>query len=107
MELADWTGRWVAQLAAPSAVAIGAGTDRVVLRDTATGSLAYTTPDDHGGHTVTQRGPLRLWDQVEGAIETWHAHGSPHQSAFGLTVTPAEERVWLGSPDSPGWPLPV
>ncbi len=40
-------------------------------------------------------------------VEAWQAAGSPHQSGFGITVTRESQRVWLGTPDGPGWDLPV
>ncbi|WP_344926723.1 ATP-grasp peptide maturase system methyltransferase, partial [Streptosporangium carneum] len=84
--LDDPAGLFVGQLAAPSAMKVGGG-DEVVLLDVATGSQATTKPDPEGGWTVHQHGPLRLWDAVEDAVLTWQAAGSPHQSAYGLTVT--------------------
>ncbi|MFF0307021.1 methyltransferase domain-containing protein [Streptosporangium sp. NPDC004379] len=99
--LDDRTGVFVAQLAVPSAVRLGGG-DEVVLWDVGTGSLAEVTAG-----TVRQRGPLRLWDAVEDAVLTWRAAGSPDQTAFGLTVTPARQYVWLGEPDGPNWDLPA
>ncbi|MDY0815727.1 ATP-grasp peptide maturase system methyltransferase [Kitasatospora purpeofusca] len=105
-KLDTWTGSWVAQLAAPSAERMGSGAHQI-LSDVATGSQARTVPDPAGGWTVVQRGPLRLWDQVETAIETWQHAGEPHQAAFGLTVSAAGQRVWLGAEDGPGWDLPI
>ncbi|MGW4662145.1 ATP-grasp peptide maturase system methyltransferase [Streptosporangium sandarakinum] len=99
--LDDRTGLFVAQLAVPSAVRLGGG-DGVVLWDMGTGSLAEVTSG-----TVRQRGPLRLWDAVEDAVLTWRAAGSPDQTAFGLTVTPGRQYVWLGDPDGPSWNLPA
>ncbi|MFI6796088.1 ATP-grasp peptide maturase system methyltransferase [Streptosporangium canum] len=104
--LDDPAGLFAAQLAAPSAMKLGGG-DEVVLWDVATGSLAATGLDPRGGWTVRQRGPLRLWDAVEAAILTWQTAGSPHQSAYGLTVTGERQYVWLGEPDGPSWDLPV
>lgn len=104
--LDDWSGRFVAQLAAPSAERLGAGAEQVLL-DVATGSQARTRPAERGGWSVAQRGPLKLWDAVEDAVEAWQAAGSPHLSAFGLTIAREGQRVWLGSPDGPGWLLPV
>nr|WP_223186752.1 ATP-grasp peptide maturase system methyltransferase [Streptomyces sp. CBMA29] len=105
--LDDWTGRFVAQLAAPSAERLGMGTGQILL-DVGTGSQARTRPAaDGSGWTVTQRGPVRLWDAVEDAIEVWERAGSPHLSAFGLTVTADAQRVWLGTPGGPSWRLPV
>ncbi|MEV7970531.1 ATP-grasp peptide maturase system methyltransferase [Sphaerisporangium sp. NPDC088356] len=99
-------GLFVAQLAAPSAMRLGGG-DEVILWDVATGSQAVTGPDPAGGWTVRQRGALRLWDAVEEAILVWQNAGSPHQSAYGLTVTGDRQYVWLGEPDGPSWDLPV
>ncbi|MFB7668560.1 ATP-grasp peptide maturase system methyltransferase [Kitasatospora sp. NPDC056138] len=102
----DWTGGWVAQLAAPSAEQIGAAGQQI-LSDVATGSQARTMPHPDGGWTVVQRGPLRLWDQVECAVEAWQAAGSPHQEGFGITITEAGQRVWIGAEAGPGWNLPI
>ncbi|MGK4580559.1 ATP-grasp peptide maturase system methyltransferase [Kitasatospora sp. HPMI-4] len=104
--LDTWTGGWVAQLAAPSAERMGAGGQQV-LSDVATGSQARTAPDPDGGWTVTQRGPLRLWDRVEEAMQVWQAAGEPHQEGFGITVSAARQRVWIGTEDGPGWNLPI
>ncbi|MER7703841.1 ATP-grasp peptide maturase system methyltransferase [Kitasatospora sp. NPDC097605] len=105
-KLDTWTGGWVAQLAAPSAERMGSGGQQI-LSDVATGSQARTMPHPEGGWTVVQRGPIRLWDQVETAIEAWQSVGEPHQDAFGITVSATGQRVWLGSEDGPGWDLPV
>ncbi|GLW53990.1 ATP-grasp peptide maturase system methyltransferase [Kitasatospora phosalacinea] len=104
--LDTWTGRWVGQLAAPSAERLGAGTDQI-LWDVATGSQARTTANANGGWTVTQRGPLRLWDKVEDALFLWRTAGEPHQEKFGITITPTAQTVWLETPDGPNWNLPI
>ncbi|MED7951060.1 ATP-grasp peptide maturase system methyltransferase [Kitasatospora sp. NPDC086801] len=104
--ISTWTGGWVAQLAAPSAERMGAGGQQI-LSDVATGSQARTMPNPDGGWTVIQRGPLRLWDQVESAVEAWQAAGEPHQDGFGITVSPLGQRVWIGSEAGPGWNLPI
>ncbi|MFM9612784.1 hypothetical protein [Streptomyces niveiscabiei] len=103
--LDDWTGSFVAQLAAPSAERLGMGAGQVLL-DVTTGSQARTRADGDGW-TVTERGPLSLWTGVEDAIAAWQAHRSPHLAAFGMTITPDSQRVWLGAPDGPSWALPV
>lgn len=103
--LAEWTPRFVAQLAAPSAELLGTG-DNVTLLDVATGSIAWTrrTGDTW---TVRQTGPLRLWDAVESSLETWREAGSPPVHDFGLTVqADGAQRVWLGQPNGPSWALP-
>ncbi|MGW3076361.1 ATP-grasp peptide maturase system methyltransferase [Kitasatospora sp. NPDC001132] len=104
--LDDWTGSWVAQLAAPAAIRTGFGAQQI-LWDLSTGSQARTAPGPGGGWTVTQRGPVRLWDRVEHAVRSWRAAGAPHQDAFGITVSAAGQRVWLGTEDGPGWNLPI
>ena len=104
--IGTWTGSWVAQLAAPSAERMGVGGTQI-LSDVATGSQARTTPDPDGGWTVTQRGPLRLWDQVERAVEAWQKAGEPHQEGFGITVSATGQRVWIGAEKGPGRDLPV
>ncbi|MFC5214330.1 ATP-grasp peptide maturase system methyltransferase [Streptomyces coerulescens] len=105
--LDDWTGRFVAQLAAPSAERLGAGSEQILL-DVATGSQARTRPADaREGWTVNQRGPLKLWNAVEDSIALWEGHGSPHLSEFGMTITPDAQTVWLGEPHGPSWTLPI
>ncbi|MFG2844402.1 hypothetical protein ACGF12_14680 [Kitasatospora sp. NPDC048296] len=101
-----WTGGWVAQLAAPSAERLGAGAEQV-LWDVSTGSQARTAPNPDGEWTVVQRGPARLWDRDEQAVQRWQAAGEPHQEEFGITVSAAGQRVWLRSEDGPGWDLPI
>ncbi|MFE3070829.1 ATP-grasp peptide maturase system methyltransferase [Streptomyces sp. NPDC059247] len=105
-KLDDWTGGWVAQLAAPSAERMGAGAEQI-LWDVSTGSQARTAPAPEGGWTVVQRGPVRLWDRVERAVQRWQAADEPPQEGFGITVSPAGQRVWLGTEDGPGWFLPI
>ncbi|WKK21308.1 ATP-grasp peptide maturase system methyltransferase [Streptomyces olivoreticuli] len=104
--LEDWTGRFVAQLGAPSAELLTTS-DGVALVDIATGSQAWTEAVGERW-VVHQHGPLRLWDQVEDAVVSWQAAGAPAQSAFGMTVeADVTQTVWLGSPDGPSWQLPV
>lgn len=104
--LDDWTGGWVAQLAAPSAERLGAGAEQI-LWDVCTGSQARTAALPGGGWSVVQRGPVRLWDRVEHAVRRWQESGAPEQEGFGITVSPAGQRVWLGTEDGPGWDLPI
>ncbi|MGP2435921.1 ATP-grasp peptide maturase system methyltransferase [Streptomyces sp. JW3] len=102
----DWTGAFVAQLAAPSAELMKSG-DGVILVDVATGSQAWTRPEGQGW-VVHQHGPLRLWDAVEDGLAAWRAAGAPSQAGFGLTVRDdGTQRVWIGEPGGVGWELPV
>ncbi|WP_435880995.1 hypothetical protein [Streptosporangium subroseum] len=78
-----------------------------VLLDVGTGSRADNKPNPGGGWTVHRHGPLRLWDTVEDSVLMWQAAGSPHQSAFGLTVTKDRQYVWLGEPNGRSWDLPA
>ncbi len=104
--LDTWTGGWVAQLAAPAAERMGAGAEQI-LWDVSTGSQARTTPGPERGWTVVQRGPVRLWDLLERGVQRWQKAGEPHPEGFGITVTAARQRVWIGTEDGPGWDLPV
>jgi methyltransferase of ATP-grasp peptide maturase system len=104
--LADWTGSFVAQSAAPSAELMWSG-QAPMLRDVGSGSQAWTERVGDGWR-VHQHGPLRLWDQVESALERWQAQGAPDQAAFGVTVCADHtQRVWIGEPDGVGWDLPA
>jgi methyltransferase of ATP-grasp peptide maturase system len=50
-------------------------------------------------NTVEQRGPRRLWDDLEHAYARWEALGSPDRSRLGLTITQAGSHLlWLDSP---------
>jgi hypothetical protein len=106
--LDDWTGRFVAQLAAPSAERLGAGAEQVLL-DVATGSQARTRAADSGeSWTVVQRGPLKLWNAVEDLITQWQSCGSPHLSEFEMTITLSTQTVWLDvAGERASWTLPV
>lgn len=53
---------------------------------------------------VEQAGPRSLWDEVEDAQEEWHTMGEPPPERYGLTVAAdGRHRVWLDTPDGPGW----
>ena len=81
--LDDHTGRFVAQLGAPSAEKLGFG-DEIILLDVATGSQATTRRDPKGaGWLVRQHGPLKLWHAVEDAVLTWQYADSLRQAGFG------------------------
>ena len=57
-------------------------------------------------HEVRQRGPRRLWDEVETAYAWWRGAGEPDHSRFGMTVIPDKQVVWLDDPTNP-LPRPV
>lgn len=56
---------------------------------------------------VEQRGPRRLWDELETARNTWERHGAPDRDRFGLTVhADGQHILWLDQPTTdPAWPL--
>ncbi|MDT3395309.1 ATP-grasp peptide maturase system methyltransferase [Streptomyces sp. B1866] len=105
----DWTGNFVAQLGAPEIQWIGYSVDKGPYRDyfidPKTSSYALLLPGDDGTWRVRQGGPRRVWDGVEAAVETWRAAGSPGQTAFGLSVAPHGQYVWLTDPQGPRWEL--
>ncbi|MEO3826042.1 methyltransferase domain-containing protein [Actinomadura sp. B10D3] len=47
---------------------------------------------------VEQGGDRPLWDLAVSAYFDWIAHRSPGRDRFGLTVSPAGDRVWLDHP---------
>jgi protein-L-isoaspartate(D-aspartate) O-methyltransferase len=50
---------------------------------------------------VEQRGPRKLWDELESAHDTWSRLGKPTRDCFGLTVGPDGQHVlWLDEPES-------
>lgn len=53
---------------------------------------------------VVQSGARRLWDEVERAFGWWERHGRPGFERFGLTVSEAGQRAWLGDPGE-SWPV--
>jgi len=60
------------------------------------GSHAHITPDSH----LTQVGPHRVWDDIEAIHQRWRSLDNPPWDRFGLTVTPAEQHIWLDEPSS-------
>lgn len=54
---------------------------------------------------VEQRGPRRLWDEVEDAYAWWDKAGRPERQRYGITVTPTGQHIWLDEPpESPRAP---
>jgi methyltransferase of ATP-grasp peptide maturase system len=104
--LDQWMPAFLAQLAAPAAQLVRAisdkGDSRVYLFDTSRESFAAFDPPSVKGadeaFTVCQGGPVALWDDIEDAITTWRAAGSPGIEAFDIRVTRAEQAVWLDTP---------
>jgi hypothetical protein len=106
--LSQWTPRWIAQLAAPSARYVGVSRDGAPMAYCFVGhddSWAWLIPDSDGW-AVRQSGGQRLWDCIEGALAAWQSAGSPEQHAFRLRISDHEQVVFC--PDSPAlsWALP-
>lgn len=108
--LADWTGRWIAQLAVPGAqsvsMSIDGGPVAHCVIDQAAQAWAWLIPDGDGW-IVRQSGPVRLWDQVEGALEVWHRACRPPQQSFRLHVTDGKQTVFLPGASTLRWDLPA
>ena len=64
-----------------------------------------STASAHIGGHVRQIGPRRLWDSVE-ELASLFPVGRPAREDFGVTVTPAGQRVWYGQPEGASWELP-
>jgi protein-L-isoaspartate(D-aspartate) O-methyltransferase len=66
---------------------------RVWLTDTAgSGAMAEL------GDQVWQYGPRDLWSEVESVYAEYDDLGQPRAAAFGLTVSPRGQHMWLGTP---------
>jgi protein-L-isoaspartate O-methyltransferase len=56
---------------------------------------------------VTQRGPRRIWDQIETAHHHWHNAGQPTRDRIGVSITAhGAHRYWLDTPNTPLWTQP-
>ncbi|WP_242882551.1 ATP-grasp peptide maturase system methyltransferase [Actinomadura litoris] len=111
--LDEWMGRFLAQLAAPTAQRLHLPGDDAtppadLLIDQATGSHAWLTSTDTGS-LVQQHGPARLWDQIEHTYQLWDQAGRPTQDHFTVHITPHAQSVRVDTSDDPSgsWPLPT
>lgn len=77
-------GVFVAQLAAPCAQ-YTTYDDVTYLIDAVTGSVAAITPGSDGWQ-VRQAGPVRLWDNIETALDAWDQAGRPGPDRFVLHI---------------------
>ncbi|MFC4054073.1 ATP-grasp peptide maturase system methyltransferase [Actinomadura syzygii] len=93
-------GRFLAQLAAPNTQQLTSPDgDTMHLIDITTGSAATLTSGGDG-YTVRQAGPLRLWDAVETAWDTWDRAGRPGPETFRMHVQPGRQSIThVGSND--------
>lgn len=103
----DWTGVFVAQLAAPTAQWQARRTDGGpwidYFADLPTGSCAALIPAHDGGWTVRQSGPVRIWDNVENAIGIWRDAGSPEIDRFRIRTDGRTQTIWLTTDDRATW----
>ncbi|MER5603512.1 ATP-grasp peptide maturase system methyltransferase [Streptomyces sp. NPDC002265] len=93
--LADWTTRFVVQLAAPNAQRLTierGGRTEDVLIDVESGSWAALY-EDAGRWIVRQNGPEALWNTVEEQVGRWHTAGAPALEKFTVTVTPDGQTI--------------
>jgi methyltransferase of ATP-grasp peptide maturase system len=110
--LDDWTGEFIAQLAAPGTtcvrLSVGQGPSYRLLTDHATGSRAWLTSRDGRDWTVIQHGTARIWDRIEDALTQWAGAGRPTQDQFTLEITRDEQSVAFDSGRTRlSWPLSV
>jgi methyltransferase of ATP-grasp peptide maturase system len=87
-----------------------ASDDGYLLVSTTDSSWAETSaaPGDDGRWRVGHGGPRDLWSAVERAHLMWTDAGRPGLDRFGVTASPAGQRVWLDDPDRlPAWDLPI
>ena len=77
-------------------------TEAIVHTAEAMASVPLTWMDG-GRWPVRQRGPYRIWDTIETALELWDHLGEPDLSRFGVTALDDVDRqyVWLDDPEGP------
>lgn len=109
--LNDWTGLFLAQLAAPAAcratLTDDDGRTAHVIMDMDTGAYAWLKQAESGEWTVIEGGASCLWRSIEETVEAWRQAGAPEQHHFTLSVTPGAQTVRLcnGGHDL-AWVLP-
>jgi methyltransferase of ATP-grasp peptide maturase system len=110
--MADWMGRFLAQLTLPGVqharLSSGPGTPAAdLLIDQRNGAYAWLTQDPGGTWTAWQDGPTRLWDQIEHTWAIYQDAGRPPQQQFTLTITPHAQTVHLHAGNNQhSWTLP-
>ncbi|MGH3972226.1 MAG: hypothetical protein ACRDS9_02710 [Pseudonocardiaceae bacterium] len=81
-----------------------------VIAHTADAVATVCFHSENGRWPVTQRGPRRIWDTIETAIELWDHLHRPDISRFGISALDDINRqyVWLDDPNGPySWPAPL
>ncbi len=96
--------RFLVQCTVPNAQLTAIG-QTVHLVDIVSGSAATLTPHQTGTWRLSQSGPLRLWDQIEGILDAYDQAGRPAPDTFRLHVD--QEGQHLRHPHMPSLPLPV
>lgn len=109
--LDDWTARFIAQLAAPTAQwggkSAGGGPMIDYYVDSQTGSIASVTPQEDGSYLVRETGPAAVWATIENAITAWQEAGSPGIEHFRISITPEDQTVYLPGQEALTWSLPL
>ncbi len=95
-----FSGRFLAQLAAPNAqLTMMNGTAQLI--DVTTGSTAAFTSDG-----VRQAGPVRLWDASEATWDAWDQADRPALAAFRLCIANGTQRIHHPTPPALSFALP-
>ncbi|MDJ0342524.1 ATP-grasp peptide maturase system methyltransferase [Streptomyces sp. PH10-H1] len=93
--LESWTGRFLAQFAAPRTQRLTLprnGRDEHVFIDVDAGAWAVLF-EDHGQWMVRQGGTTRLWDSIAETLTKWHAAGEPPAEQLSLHVGPHGQHI--------------
>ena len=110
--LDDWTSRFVAQLAAPSARLVRMSVDdgpmaTHLIDDERQASATFVPTSEEGEFIVRQAGPARLWDDIEESVAAWRRAGAPGMDMFNIRATPTVQTVWLETGEGRlSWILP-
>lgn len=98
---------FLAHLTLPINVTVGKifhddGRDKSSILTGSDGSWARASVDEDDGHrTVTQAGPVRIWDAIESGFEAWEDADRPTWGRLGLTaMADGSNTVWIDEPTS-------
>ncbi|WP_017582493.1 ATP-grasp peptide maturase system methyltransferase [Nocardiopsis valliformis] len=93
---------FLAQCAVPHAQSVLLE-ESTLLVDVTSGSVALVEPSKDDGWQVRQAGPVRLWDQIESALESYNRAGRPAQESF--RVRADDTGQWVEHPEMPSFDL--
>ncbi|MFF7242327.1 methyltransferase domain-containing protein [Embleya sp. NPDC008237] len=108
-EVITGDGAFVVGLRVPDCIQNSAhgedGSVSIWLYSTRDRSVAVASFGEKTAPDIVQAGPRSLWDEVERAREWWVGCQRPEPARIGLSISQAEQRAWLDSPEGDSWAL--